>query len=67
MISMLRKKEKPARVRSAHQPLHKDSVVSKTGARRKDVSGKSLEKGGKAESEPIKCASPPCYLREIED
>jgi len=66
MTSMLRKNEKP-RARSADRQVYKDPVASTRRARRKAAFGKSLEKGDKAEDEPIRCASPPCYLREIED
>ena len=67
MTSMRRKNEKPARVRSANGDVHTDSVVSTTRAQRKAASVKSSANGDKAEDEPIKCASPPCYLSEIED
>ena len=67
MTSMRPKSKKPIRARSTNGDVHTDSVASTTRARRKAGSGKSLEKGDKPEDEPIKCASPPCYLREIED
>jgi hypothetical protein len=52
---------------AARRKARQDGMTNSTVERRETAARKLAAQHPEATGEPIKCASPPCYLPEIED